>query len=383
MSAHLAKTLGGGLTEAKISSALKSMKLGDGATATTAAPTKGSTSSEKKEKPVSKAKSKVAAEEPPADTAASDVEAEEEPAPPVKAAKATKSKTATAKVSAGSAGTTVSKTASKKDASEEKHACEYTVKGENPHVCGKMGKTTEFEGMWYCGTEVSGHLASIMKAAKKNASAASATKAKSAPTKAKPVVPSKSEPKSEEVHLISVGSYRIHPKTRVAFDPSSRAAIGVLDKDNTTLKPMTDEGIRFCESRNLTISAKATKATKKTKETSTTATASATSKSAPVAKKGSGAGSATSKATVPQDENVDLGEEAPPAEEEVAEEVAEDAAEEQVDIQLNEDGEEEPDVEEEVEAGAEEGADEAEDEEEGGDGAEDEGGDEGDAGGDD
>lgn len=335
LAAHVAKTLGStsGVTETKVLAALKSFKV---PAAPSAIP--------KKEK----------------EDDGGEQEAEEEESAPAKTSKAAaKSKAAPAKSSAKA----------KSSEGDDKHKCEYMVKGDNPHVCGK-GAKTEYEGMWYCGTDKSGHLSSVMKASEK------AGKKPTAPAKAKTfakaTVPSKTEPKKEQLNLVTVGEYFIYPKNRIAFKKGTRTAIGILDKDNATLKPLDAEAIRFCESRNLETAANKGKPAAKTSAKPAAPSSKPSANAKPPAKVGKAPAKKAAASAAPEEE-VDLGEEAPETEE-VAEAAEEDVEEEQVDIQLGEEGEEEPDVEEETEAGTEEGAEEGEEGEEEG-----EGGDEGEA----
>ena len=353
LAAHVAKTLGNGVTEAKVLAAIKAFKVPSTAASV---PTKVQPTAPVEDD----------------EDASGDVE-EEEATPPSKPKPKTAAKaTATAKGGKGAAAPSKSKAAAPAKSADEKHTCEYMVKGDNPHVCGKTGKTTEFEGMWYCGTEKSGHLSSVMKATEK------VVKKPTAPSvlkkaAAKATVPSKAEPKKEKLNLVTVGDYFIYPKNRIAFKKGTRIAVGILDKDNVKLKPLDAEAIRFCESRNLETAAKSTKpapASKAPAKAGAPASKAPVKAAAPAATK-SKAGAKTSAKPKVTEEEVDLGEEAPETEE-VAEAAEEDVAEEQVDIQLGDEGEEEPDVEEETEPGAEEEAEEGEEEEEG-EGAEEEG----------
>lgn len=307
------------------------------------------------------------------------------PKPTPKAATSGKAAVASKAAAKGKAGDT-----------EEKHPCEYTVKGDNPHVCGKTGKTTLFEGLWYCGTEKSGHLSSVMKnatkvigksTAKPSAGAPKAAASAAKPAAPKAVVPSKGVPKEEKINLVQVGEYFIHPKRRIAFKKGTKLALGILDKDNVTLKPLDDEAKRFCEKCMFEIPAAKPKAgavAKPPAKAASSKSLAAKASAKPSAVKAVSAKPSAAKAAAKNkgtEEDIDLGqEEAAPETDEVAETPeGEDVAEEQVDIQLGEEGEEEPDVEEETaEGGAdveEEGEGEGEEDGEGeGDG---EGGEEG------
>jgi hypothetical protein len=198
------------------------------------------------------------------------------------------------------------KPSSKKSAAAEVHTCEYTITpaGKPASICGKNAKT-EFNGMWYCGTEANGHLKTmITKAAKVGSDRKSAPKvgsdrksapktggrAKSAvPAKGSKAIPSRKVCEEPETNALPLGSSvlrTVPPKARVAglikkviekreeinlarhhlsdgtvvfvywdqrivFDGQTNEAYGVLDEDDDTILELTDAAIRFLDAHNL------------------------------------------------------------------------------------------------------------------------------------
>lgn len=135
----------------------------------------------------------------------------------------------------------------------ESHSCEYTQnKKSGAEVCGKSASNT-VGGMWYCGTENSGHYKSALANAAKAAPKGKA-KGKAATLAAKIV-----KTKKLDLQEIPEGSgvwISTNPDAgRIAFEKkgNSAVAIGVLDEDDVSLLPLTKENVTFLETHNLEI----------------------------------------------------------------------------------------------------------------------------------
>jgi hypothetical protein len=234
------------------------------------------------------------------------------------------------------------KKTSKKDA--KGHTCEYTIKGKDgPRICGKPAKN-EVEGMWVCGTENNGHYKSALGASEKvkaKSKGKDSPKPKVVPKGKGKVITQKFSKNSKiQVHETATGSgIFIELETRICFDKKNpKEAYGILDEDNETILPLTQEAIDFLEAHNL--QAKKTKASAKAKT-----------------------GKKSQKDEEDADAEADVGEENEPDEEE-ADAEAEADPEEDVDEEGGVEGEEEPDPEEDADVDLEEGGEEADIEEE-------------------
>lgn len=132
------------------------------------------------------------------------------------------------------------------------HKCDYIPQGKT-EKCGKNAKN-ELDGKWYCGTEISGHFSSIKKSANK----------KVPPKKTEGSIKSSGVPKkfskNNVLHLIEIGDHTIEQETRICLDRENQEGYGVLDKDNITVKPLTDENIKFLSAYNYKVREKKNKA---------------------------------------------------------------------------------------------------------------------------
>lgn len=149
---------------------------------------------------------------------------------------------------------------------EEEHTCDYTIHGKDGKTrkCGKKKAANVLDGMRFCGTETSGHYKSALAAAKKN------PKSKG---KSKTVAKAKSDTKDSKVNklikkVVKVETLDIHEtepgsgiwfysfttpdgtESRIAFDPSTEQAIGILDDDNV-VNELTEDALLFLEAHNI------------------------------------------------------------------------------------------------------------------------------------
>lgn len=73
-----------------------------------------------------------------------------------------------------------------------------------------------------------------------------------------------------ELELNPVGDYLVHKETRIAFSKDDHVAVGVLGKDNKTVKKLSAENVKFLEAHNIEIDSSAVEkkpaATKKPKQ---------------------------------------------------------------------------------------------------------------------
>lgn len=146
----------------------------------------------------------------------------------------------------------------------ENHTCEATVntKTDGAKICGKNARN-EHNGMWFCGTEKSGHYKSAITAAKKEpvkkaaptADVKKVPAAKGADAKAKTTALVQKVVKKEklDLHVVTPGSgvYVDLKHHRITFDKPSQEAYGILDEDNVTILPLTEEAIAFLQAHNI------------------------------------------------------------------------------------------------------------------------------------
>ena len=141
----------------------------------------------------------------------------------------------------------------------EIHTCERTVNGKDgPYICGKECKNS-VGGMWFCGTENSGHYKSALTAEKK----VPAPKGKTSPkAKGGPSAKSKSSTlvskirKVEQIdfHEIVPGSgIWLESNFRIVADPDTKEAYGILAEDNETILELDDEALSFLQAHNLSV----------------------------------------------------------------------------------------------------------------------------------
>lgn len=146
---------------------------------------------------------------------------------------------------------------------EEKHLCEVTVKpkdGSAPRACGNPAKN-EVDGMWYCGTEKSGHYkAKLAKAG----SSAPATQVAPKSVSVKGVVATEHAAGLVKRKVVGISALDIQPVANTSFwyspsqhniliDKETHECYGVLSKDKKKKLPLTPEAIAFCESHNIPI----------------------------------------------------------------------------------------------------------------------------------
>lgn len=141
------------------------------------------------------------------------------------------------------------------------HKCERIPRNKTT-VCGKTAKKSiEIDGKlrWYCGTEKSGCYPSILSSIGKKEKDERVAKpvpseAKSNDIKSKSLI--HKIIKKEEIHTIGmmVNGKKIfmNPDSRVLFN-RERIAYGMLDKDDKTILPISDENIRWLEAGNIPI----------------------------------------------------------------------------------------------------------------------------------
>jgi len=168
-----------------------------------------------------------------------------------------------------------SKTVSKSKTSET-HTCEYVINGKdgNQRVCGKSAKN-ELSGSWYCGTENSGHYQSMLAkapVAKKSKAVTPAPKSKAVTPAPKSKAVAAKAPKSlpkvikkiAKINLdeISPGLWVDEKNHRMVYTQDPREVYGVLDEDDETVLPITEEAASFAEAHGIIVRAK--KVAKKT-----------------------------------------------------------------------------------------------------------------------
>ncbi len=196
---------------------------------------KAKTSAKAVAKVTAKAKKAVVDEE--------DIEVEEDtPAPKAKSS----AKTAKAKA--------IPKAKSKP---AETHTCGYTIKGKDgTRLCGANAKN-EIDDTWFCGTEKSGHYKSALAAAVKAAPKSKVSKV-AAKSKATNLISKTVHKKNRiNVHEIVPGSnIWTEPESRIVFDKATMEGIGVLDEDNLTVLPLTDDAVRYLEAHNQKVGGK-------------------------------------------------------------------------------------------------------------------------------
>jgi len=200
----------------------------------------------------------------------SHIDSYEEPAPKGKAApKATaKGKAAPkGKAPAAKAVAKGKKASTKTSDEEEEHTCERTIGGkEGSRICGKKAKN-ELNDMWFCGTEKSG----CYKSALGKAATAPKTKAKVVPAKGsakgKAAGVVQKVVKKERISLTEVpsgsGIWVDLNNFRTVYSQDPKEAYGILDEDDETILPLTEEAVAFAEAHGLPIRKKTTKTTAK------------------------------------------------------------------------------------------------------------------------
>ena len=211
---------------------------------------------------------------------------EEAPAPKAKgkAAKSTPAKVAPkAKAPAKAA----------KGKSKEKvaHTCERTINGKDgSRICGKTANN-ELNDMWFCGTEKSGCYKSAL-------GKAPAPKGKSAAPKAKTVAKGASKGKAsavvqkvqkkERLNLVEVpagsGVWVDLNHFRMVYSQDPKETYGLLDEDDETVLPLTEEAINFAEAHNIPIREAAPKSKGKAKGKAVAKSTPAKAKAAPKGK---------------------------------------------------------------------------------------------------
>lgn len=156
---------------------------------------------------------------------------------------------------------------------QDEHTCSYTIKGkEGPRICGKAA-TNELEGSWYCGSADKGHYMTAVKAVKVKPAASSKSGAgtKTAPSAPPKTAEAKSAVAHQKVaglvkkvtggktplnaHRLDNGIWCITTPYRIAFDNNVApiAPRGMLEEDNETITPLTDDAIAFLEGHGIII----------------------------------------------------------------------------------------------------------------------------------
>ena len=144
----------------------------------------------------------------------------------------------------------------------EVHTCEKIPRGKTD-PCGKKAKRS-YEGKWYCGTEKSGCLKSIInKATKVQKSGSTNEKPMTKKEQKKSISDIKSQvlvhqiTKTQKLSvkklIIKNKVYWINHASRVVFDREKREAYGKLDKDNITIKKLDDNTVRWLEANGINI----------------------------------------------------------------------------------------------------------------------------------
>jgi len=67
----------------------------------------------------------------------------------------------------------------------------------------------------------------------------------------------KTPAKVKSVEIKQIGKFHVEPVTRIIFSKDTKNALGILDKDNKTVKGLTDENIRFVEKHGMVVDPKA------------------------------------------------------------------------------------------------------------------------------
>ena len=203
------------------------------------APKKGKVAKkESDEEPAAKKGSKTA--EPAPKKGKASVDEEEEPAPK-------KGKTAkkTAPADDDDEEEPAPKKGGKKSKVEDK-VCQYVIQGKDgkSRPCETLGKN-QHQGKWYCGTEKAGHYKMVC-----------AKDAKEAPSKtAKPKGVLRKVVARQQLNVARVAETDlwIDLESRILFDRDTKEAYGLLDDDDETILPLTDDNVRFLESHNVPI----------------------------------------------------------------------------------------------------------------------------------
>lgn len=153
---------------------------------------------------------------------------------------------------------------------DEKHTCERTINGkEESRICGKNA-SNELDGMWFCGTEKSGCYKSALSKSPAKASAKATGKAGGvkAPiakgaSKGKPAVVVQKVQKRERLNLQEIpegsGIWVDLKNYRMVYCQDPKEVYGILDDDDETILPLTEETITFAEGHGIPIRAAAPK----------------------------------------------------------------------------------------------------------------------------
>lgn len=230
---------------------------------------------------------------------------------------------------------------------EEAHTCGYSVNGKDGVYICKKNALNELDGLWYCGTDKSGHYKSaVAKAAPKSKTPKGTAKGASKGKAAKVVqkVVKKERIDLKEFPKKGSGKWVDLKHLRMVYCKEPLEVYGVLDEDDETILPMTDEAIEFAEAHNISIRATKAKAKGKAvaKGKAKTPAKTLASKAAPKAKTPAPKGKATPKAKTPVSKATPKGKakkaEPTPEDEEELDELREDA----VEVEVEE--EEEPEV---------------------------------------
>jgi hypothetical protein len=146
---------------------------------------------------------------------------------------------------------------SKASKEPEVHTCERTINGKDgSRICGKNA-ANELNDMWFCGTEKSGCYKTAM------SKSAPAPKAKAAKGKAAPVAKAKASnviqkvQKKERLNLVEVpqgsGIWVDLVHFRMVYSQDPKETYGILDEDDETILPLTEEAVAFAEAHNVPI----------------------------------------------------------------------------------------------------------------------------------
>jgi hypothetical protein len=295
------------------------------------------------------------------------------PAPKAKVAKKAKTVEETKPKAKVAPKSKAKKVSSEEDEAAEVHYCEHTIRGKDgtTRLCEAVAKN-EVDGSWRCGTESSGHYKSALAAAAKAAAKTKTAKGvpkTAAKSKATDIL-KKTVFKKNVLNIQQVDGVWIDLESRIAFEEDTRVPYGILDEDNETILPLTDESARYLEAHNHPVPVITKKAAKVVPKAKTGKVApKVVTKVAPKAKvasktKAKVVSKAKAKKVVEEElveelqqgvEDADVGEDIEPEAEEGVEGVVEEDAEAEID--LGGDGETEPQAEEDQEEGGDDGPD--------------------------
>jgi hypothetical protein len=134
---------------------------------------------------------------------------------------------------------------SKASKEPEVHTCERTINGKDgSRICGKNA-ANELNDMWFCGTEKSGCYKTAM------SKSAPAPKAKAAKGKAAPVAKAKASNLVEVPQGSGIWVDLVH--FRMVYSQDPKETYGILDEDDETILPLTEEAVAFAEAHNVPI----------------------------------------------------------------------------------------------------------------------------------